>query len=129
MIVARLSGGLGNQLFQYAAGRSLAARLGVELVIDSSWIKGRGGGGPAAIRRYQLECFDHPIPLVDAADVARLPPQTRLAFHARRVVPSRGKPELTALVQSNAPEVDERIFEAPDNTYLLGTWESERYFA
>jgi hypothetical protein len=129
VIVTRLSGGLGNQLFQYAAGRSLAARLGVELRLDSSWIKGRGGAPPGAVRRYELERFDHPVPLVDAADVARLPPQTRLAFHARRLVRGRGKPDLTALVDSPGPEIDERIFEAPDNTYLLGHWESERYFA
>ena len=38
----RLSGGLGNQLFQYAAGRSLALRTGAKLVLDISFYdKGR----------------------------------------------------------------------------------------
>jgi hypothetical protein len=36
VVVTRLSGGLGNQLFQYAAGRSLAHQSGARLVIDAT---------------------------------------------------------------------------------------------
>lgn len=36
MIVVKVSGGLGNQLFAYAAGRSLALRHGVSLIVDAS---------------------------------------------------------------------------------------------
>ena len=38
-ITVRAMGGLGNQLFQYAAGRSMAVRLGVQLFIDSRLYK------------------------------------------------------------------------------------------
>lgn len=38
-IVTCLSGGLGNQLFQYAAGRALADRLGRPLAADLSWFE------------------------------------------------------------------------------------------
>jgi len=34
MIIAKLQGGLGNQMFQYAFGRALAKRRGVELKLD-----------------------------------------------------------------------------------------------
>jgi len=44
VIVVQLSGGLGNQMFQYATGRALAARHGTQLVLDSSWIAGSVGG-------------------------------------------------------------------------------------
>lgn len=37
MLITKLSGGLGNQLFQYAAGRALAKRHGVPLVLDTGW--------------------------------------------------------------------------------------------
>lgn len=37
MIVVRFKGGLGNQLFQYAAGRALAERHGVPLCFDTRW--------------------------------------------------------------------------------------------
>ena len=33
-IIVRLTGGLGNQLFQYGAGASLARRLGLPLLLD-----------------------------------------------------------------------------------------------
>src|SRR5450830_38293 len=35
MVIVRLTGGLGNQMFQYAAGRALADRLGAELLLDT----------------------------------------------------------------------------------------------
>lgn len=36
MLVAKLVGGLGNQMFQYAAARSLSHRLGCSLYLDAS---------------------------------------------------------------------------------------------
>ena len=48
MVIMRIKGGLGNQLFQYAAGYSLAKRLGQELLIDSSFYPTQ------ALRGYKL---------------------------------------------------------------------------
>lgn len=39
MIVVRIIGGLGNQMFQYAAGRALAAKYGVPLKLDLRWMR------------------------------------------------------------------------------------------
>jgi len=36
IVITRLNGGLGNQLFQYAAGRALAQRLGTPHNVDIS---------------------------------------------------------------------------------------------
>jgi len=36
MIIVKLIGGLGNQMFQYAAGCALALRLGAKLKLDVS---------------------------------------------------------------------------------------------
>tara|TARA_Y100001968_G_C19448240_1_gene766694 strand:- start:277 stop:1158 length:882 start_codon:yes stop_codon:yes gene_type:complete len=36
-VIVRLQGGLGNQLFQYATGKSLSLRLGVQLILDLNW--------------------------------------------------------------------------------------------
>lgn len=48
-LIVRLQGGLGNQMFQYAAGRSLALATGRELVLDPALIS----RDPA--RHYQLD--------------------------------------------------------------------------
>src|SRR5260370_37437561 len=47
-----LYGGLGNQLFQCAAGRSLAARVGARLVLDVSSYR-----RPNEYRRFCLDGF------------------------------------------------------------------------
>ena len=36
MIIIRLEGGIGNQLFQYATGKALALRLNTEIILDIS---------------------------------------------------------------------------------------------
>src|SRR5262249_7855491 len=58
MIITRLSGGLGNQLFQYAMGRRLADRHGVELLIDASGYDGRGEK-----RSQEFDAFPRPLAL------------------------------------------------------------------
>jgi hypothetical protein len=40
MIVVRIIGGLGNQMFQYAAGRALATKYNVPLKVDLRWMRG-----------------------------------------------------------------------------------------
>ena len=37
MIILRLQGGMGNQMFQYAAAKAVALRLGTELLLDLGW--------------------------------------------------------------------------------------------
>lgn len=49
MVILRIKGGLGNQLFQYATGFSLAKRLRTEIVIDSSFFSKQ------ALRGYKLK--------------------------------------------------------------------------
>ena len=46
MIITRFHGGIGNQMFQYAAGRALAIKHGTRLLADSR-----------AFRRYRLHAY------------------------------------------------------------------------
>lgn len=57
MIVAELSGGLGNQMFQFAAGYSLAARTGQNLFLDRSFYS-RAHGANVTPRQYALDVFE-----------------------------------------------------------------------
>ena len=72
MVITRLYGGLGNQMFQYAAGIALAARLRTRLVADTTWFDpSRHPAGPS--RTYELDAFGatHQI-LPDGEDQAVL---------------------------------------------------------
>jgi hypothetical protein len=53
VLIVKLRGGLGNQLFQYAAGRSLAARSGARLMLDTK----SGFRGDPWGRSYALGAF------------------------------------------------------------------------
>ena len=50
MVISRLFGGAGNQLFQYAAARALADHLGCDLALDARYLPGLSHSG---------DCFDH----------------------------------------------------------------------
>ena len=40
MIIVKIRGGIGNQLFQYALGRTLAVKYNTNLILDTSWYCG-----------------------------------------------------------------------------------------
>ena len=116
MIVVALNGGVGNQLFQYAAARALALRLGVPVGIDRRWYDGRRG------RHYALDRFAiRPAPV------------------APGVLPFRDGKILGRLLSSLGGRMrvhreaglafDPRLLELHDGTYLRGVFQSERYFA
>jgi len=116
MIVVELVGGLGNQLFQYAAGRALAARLGVPLALDRRWFAG------GASRGYALDCFA--ITAGDA-DPALLPMREGKIL-GRLLSRLGGK---LAIHREAGLAFDPAVTRLPDNSYLRGNFPSERYFA
>ena len=54
MIIIELKGGIGNQMFQYAFGRSISIETNVELVLDNYYFKNKLGTTP---RLYELNKF------------------------------------------------------------------------
>lgn len=57
MIIVTLMGGMGNQMFQYALGRSLSLKYNTELKIDLSFLKRRDMGPGFVYRDYDLDLF------------------------------------------------------------------------
>lgn len=114
-------GGLGNQLFQFAAGRRLAVRHGAELVLDLGWFK-HEGRTLARSRPYALDGFEF-----DARSTVFHPRALR-AFEERRRSPLSRR-RLDVIRQRDGDQaVDERVLEAPDDVLLIGYWQSEAYF-
>lgn len=116
-IYARLFGGAGNQMFQYAAGRVLADQLGCDLVLDSRYIAGSVDRG---------DCFAHYTNARFTRSTA-LPPAKMdgaLKYALWRVLGRAPR-----LYREKALGFDPQLLAQPAGTYLHGYWQSERYFA
>ena len=125
MIIARIFGGLGNQLFCYAAARRLALANNAELVIDQS----SGFRYDTQYNRYyQLDHFA--IPCRKATPAERLEPFSRIRRNLvrrwNRCLPFE---ERHYLVQEGI-DFDPRLldFRPTKRLYLEGYWQSEGYF-
>ena len=77
MIVTKLMGGMGNQMFQYAMGRSLSLKHNLQLKIDLSFLKNRNMGNNFVYRDYDLNIFnvfeDFELTMTDRLIVANQP--------------------------------------------------------
>jgi hypothetical protein len=117
MIITQLKGGLGNQLFQYALGRSLAQKYNVPLRLDTSWF------GIVPNRQYDLGNFaiSGTVATPEEIDQVKGSLITRLAD---RMKPYYRRTSIT----EQAFQFDPHILSAGPNTYLDGYWQSEKYF-
>jgi hypothetical protein len=136
MIITRLAGGLGNQMFQYAAGLSLAQERRTVLKLDVSWFQHRPD--VAAHNVYRLDCLNiteqfatrdeieqftgSPLSYAERALV-----RVSRTFGVRNVF--RPRLPLGTFHSATAFHFYPEFFELPDNTMISGWWQSERFFA
>ncbi len=124
-VISRIKGGLGNQLFCYAAARRLSLANNAELVIDdvSGFVRDY-----AYQREYQLDHFN--IPCRKAAACERLEPFSRVRRMLKRKWNQRLPFSQRAYMQQEGVDFDPRLLRVkPHGTvYLEGYWQSEDYF-
>ena len=102
MIIVKLQGGLGNQMFQYAAGRAVSKRLNSELLLDPKWFK------ESTNRSLWLSGLNIPQEIISAD-----PPKKIKLSH----------------FQESAPGFDPTFLTLKDNFYLDGYFQSYKYFS
>lgn len=110
MVIVKLYGGLGNQMYQFAAGKSLARRLNTAVLLDLEWFKHVKNDPELTLRHYELDGF------------GILPPRMR------------AKDKLA--LKLNHPKVFKESFfgylkefeELSGNIILDGYWQSYKYF-
>lgn len=115
MIISRLHGRLGNQMFQYAAAAGLAARLGTTVAIDSREAIARGEG-------VLTRVFD--LPLTDPDTLPPLKSQNPIRYGLWRKFGAAPK-----FLRENGLGYNASLETAPDASYLHGYWQCDRYFA
>lgn len=133
-VAYRLTGGVGNQLFQYAAAKSLALRSGAKLYFDERALKDVRNGkryslrGSLALEELKGLQFGEPLP-------------DSLNFHFHKFGKNKITDALLRLSSRTIRRTGPRVVieknyqykEIPiklyQNTYLVGNWQSYRYFS
>jgi len=125
MIIVRLLGGLGNQMFQYAAGRALAARHGTALKLDLSAFRAY------PLRSFRLQHFRIEATLAEAADVEAVKGTDRGPLRRRlQLAVERRRPHFRRrVVHEPHFHFDPNMERVGRHAYLVGFWQSEAYFS
>lgn len=124
-VIVRFQGGLGNQLFQYAFGRAVAARNGARLLFDMDFFD--LPPGEHTTRAYGLDAFGLQCARATAVQIAR----ARQRGNAIRAWLHALHPRLALdrSVKERAFTFDARVQQVQGDTYFEGYWQSARYFA
>lgn len=122
MIIVNLRGGLGNQLFQYALGLRLSLMKNVVLKLDIfSYEK-----NPWA--QYDLKHFNIEENLADQNELKRF----RINSISKKILNKLRNQFKSYYSNKNVKEIksifDPEIFKVPNDVYLTGYWQSEKYF-
>lgn len=121
MIVVKIFGGLGNQLFQYSSAKALANRHNTELMLDLSWFNSPQKNN--TIRKYELSKFQ-----INAL-VANFEKQI-FDFTPAQMLKNifKKNPNKFKYFKERKFGFTEEFYNLPDNTYLMGYWQSYKFF-
>lgn len=130
MIIISIFGGLGNQMFQYACGKALASKLGVELKLDTSFLNNKTERKNFTIRDYELGIFEINEEIASLAEVRKYIPDL---WNCTK--PELLKYKLLRLLNGNnyyfekqKLQFEPRIKQIKDKSYVYGYFQSEKYF-
>lgn len=123
MIITKLNGGLGNQLFEYACARNLQLKYGDELYLDVEGFK-------RSPRHYSLGDFrlNEDVKVLPERDSRKLILLQAISKYNRKLAYNIGKLFNVYIWKTS----DYKKIDVPDTkgrkTYFYGYWQSEAYF-
>jgi len=127
MIVVKLAGGLGNQMFQYAAGRALSCKYDSELILDTSFLLDRTPRKDFVFRSFSLDVFNLQFKFSTDDQVVKFGNLERFARYYYPIKRIFSKNSLRYF-REYPFSFDNNFFSIRDDTYIEGFWQSEMYF-
>lgn len=122
MIIIKLKGGLGNQLFQYATGRALAEERKEMLLLDLSYLS-QNPKGAYTKRVFELDQIKYIAQIADPTQIKKF---SSRRFLSRILNRTRIKSEFTFNESTSGYMPD--IHQLPVNVLLDGYWQTDKYF-
>jgi len=117
-LYVRLMGGLGNQLFQYAAARSRADELGVELVLDRRYVERKALHTGLAIDYFFVRGR--------GLSVTERRKFSEIKLRIARLLKRYARPVFGTYWETRF-NFDQEVKGASSGSMLCGFWQSERY--
>lgn len=127
MVITRLKGGLGNQMFQYAIGRSLSFHLNTDFRLDTDFYNNQ----PSDVtkRRYLLDCFNIQVTKAKNHELRKI---RGIFFGSCIFVFENYIKEFlgieTYFSEKEVNVYDESVCGFGNDVYLDGYWQTEKYF-
>jgi hypothetical protein len=128
MVIVRLAGGMGNQMFEYAVGRSLAIKNNTTLGLDLAFLLDRTPIPHFTFRDYDLDVFNIDAAIVSRKDVPALYRKYHLGWAMRYVDFIRRKFISQPGKEKMPNTFDHSVMELGPNIYLEGWWQTPKYF-
>jgi hypothetical protein len=122
VIIVKLRGGLGNQLFQYSLGRMLSIKHSSDLKLDVSEY------GDDCARSYELDKYNVKSSIATEREIRETVGIGRLRYRLARRFGYTGSYRQGSYVCENDLAFDPTILDLPETVYLDGYWQSEAYF-
>ena len=120
MIIIKLKGGLGNQMFQYAFGRKLSLKLNTPLYLDINEDTETKGLKQDIVRPFLLNRFNIKASIATLEETTLIRKPLKIYFTKL----------FKKLTKYNHYKFDPKVLSIKDNTYLEGYWfQSEKYFS
>ena len=120
MIIVNLKGGLGNQMFQYAFGTSLALKLNSELKLDTQGLDNAKKVGDI-YRPFTLSKFNIKASVATPEEISELKHPNGIFSKLKRKI-------IFKLSRDKNVLFNQKWLEVKDNSYLDGYWQSPLYF-
>jgi hypothetical protein len=118
MIIVQILGGLGNQMFQYAAGRCLAHLNNTQLKLDVT------GFSDYKLRNFDLNALHTDCQFASIDEIASLLPSHNLEKALQYLSPKKKR----TYYREKYFHFDDNMLRFGKNVYLKGYFQSEKYF-
>lgn len=129
MIIVKIMGGLGNQMFQYAAAKSLAKYHNTDLKLDISFYNDHRPN--ITPREFKLFNFNVETSIATEEEISSFMSNSLekyLKYFYLKLLHKRDFYFSSIFKEDDFTRFNPKFFATPHNVYLNGYWGSEKYF-